>query len=94
MFRVEWRRWWLWKASLDSNTTDWSSSRLGQLRRVMRSVLSVAKTVSATALSNASPREPIEIAIPARAGPPAGERHVLTVSRCRDRLAFSAWPPR
>jgi hypothetical protein len=34
-----------------SNTADWSSSRDGQLRRLTSSFLSVAKKVSATALS-------------------------------------------
>src|SRR5438270_7449323 len=47
-----------------SNTADWSSSREGQLRRLTSSFLSVAKNVSATALSYASLREPIETAIP------------------------------
>src|SRR6202042_250916 len=48
-----------------SNTADCSSSRDGQLRRLTSSFLSVAKNVSATALSYASPREPPETAIPA-----------------------------
>src|SRR5213082_899087 len=48
-----------------SNTADCSSSRDGQLRRLTSSFLSVAKNVSATALSYTSPREPIETAIPA-----------------------------
>jgi hypothetical protein len=48
-----------------SNTADWSSSLEGQLRRLTSSFLSVAKNVSATALSYASPWAPIETAIPA-----------------------------
>src|ERR1035437_9565331 len=48
-----------------SNTADCSSRRDGQLRRLTSSFFSVAKNVSATALSYASPREPIETAIPA-----------------------------
>jgi hypothetical protein len=48
-----------------SNNADLSSSRDGRVRRLTSSFLSVAKNVSATALSYASPREPIETAIPA-----------------------------
>jgi hypothetical protein len=48
-----------------SNTAEGSSSRDGQLRRLTSSFFRVAKNVSATALSYASPREPIETAIPA-----------------------------
>ena len=52
----------------------------GQLRRLTSSFLSVAKKVSATALSYASPRDPIETAIPAS-----------LAARPNARLTY--WPP-
>src|SRR5438477_2265720 len=48
-----------------SNTAEPSSRRVGQERRLISSFFSVAKKLSATALPYASPREPIEIAMPA-----------------------------
>jgi hypothetical protein len=67
-----------------SNAADCSSSRDGRLRRLTSSCVGVAKNVSATALSWASPREPIEIAMPACRG-------ARPKARLTYRLPWSEW---
>ena len=51
--------------SMKSNTAKRAAALVGQERRWMSSALRVLKNASATALSYASPRDPIETSMPA-----------------------------
>src|SRR4051812_13698606 len=80
-----------------SKTSLVSSRRVGQERRWTSSFLSVAKKLSATALSKQSPLEPIERAMPAsRADWPTTQRAQLLElgagrTSVRTRRSASAW---
>src|SRR3954453_19031001 len=85
--RVEWRRRRLKKISMYSKTSVLSSAFDGHERPWMSSFLSVAKKLSATALSKQSPLLPIDWAMPAARArwPKASETNWLPWSECQIR---------